>query len=81
MKENVSNPLTYAMVIMTVGIIPMKETAQIKKVTKFHLFSQVLQCLMIADFSAHMATNYGRPMKPFFIDIKNFWAWADKLGS
>ena len=26
------------------------------------------------------AMDYGRPMKPFFIDIQNFWAWADKLG-
>ena len=25
-------------------------------------------------------TDYGRPMKPFFIKIRNFWAWADKLG-
>ena len=25
-------------------------------------------------------TDYGRPMKPFFIEIQNFWAWADKLG-
>ena len=24
--------------------------------------------------------DYGRPMKPFFIEIQNFWAWADKLG-
>ena len=23
---------------------------------------------------------YGCPMKPFFIEIQNFWAWADKLG-
>ena len=22
--------------------------------------------------------DYGRPMKPFFIKIPNFWAWADK---
>jgi hypothetical protein len=22
---------------------------------------------------------YGCPMKPFFIEIQNFWAWADKL--
>ena len=26
------------------------------------------------------ATDYGRPMKPFFIEIQTFWAWADKLG-
>ena len=25
-------------------------------------------------------TDYGRPMKPFFIEIQNFWAQADKLG-
>ena len=24
--------------------------------------------------------DYGRPMKPFFIEIQNFWAWAGKLG-
>ena len=23
--------------------------------------------------------NYGRPMKSFFIEIPNFWAWADKF--
>ena len=25
-------------------------------------------------------TEYGRPTKHFFIEIQNFWAWADKLG-
>ena len=24
-------------------------------------------------------TDYGRPMKPFFIEIPNFCAWADKF--
>ena len=24
-------------------------------------------------------TDYGRSMKPFFIEISNFWAWADNL--
>ena len=23
-------------------------------------------------------TDYGRSMKPFFIEIPNFWAWIDK---
>ena len=27
-----------------------------------------------------VSTDYGRPMKPFFIEIPNFCAWADKLG-
>ena len=26
------------------------------------------------------STDYGHPMKPFSIEIHNFWAWADKLG-
>ena len=26
------------------------------------------------------ATDYGRPIKPFFIEILNFWACEDKLG-
>jgi hypothetical protein len=24
-------------------------------------------------------TDYGHPMKPFFIEIQNFWSWADKF--
>ena len=24
--------------------------------------------------------EYGRPMKPFFIEMPNFWAWSDNLG-
>ena len=24
-------------------------------------------------------TDYERPMKPFSIEVQNFWAWADKL--
>ena len=31
-------------------------------------------------FSFVRTTDYGRPMKPFFIEIQNFWAWADTLG-
>ena len=30
-------------------------------------------------FSMLVCTDYGRPMKPFFIEIPNVWAWADKL--
>ena len=26
------------------------------------------------------STDYGRPINPFFIEIYNIWAWADKLG-
>ena len=31
-------------------------------------------CMYIGRF-----TDFRRPMKPFFIEIPNFWAWADKL--
>ena len=24
--------------------------------------------------------DYGHPMKPLFIEIQNFWAWANKMG-
>ena len=24
--------------------------------------------------------DHGRPMKPFFNEIQNFWAWSGKLG-
>ena len=27
----------------------------------------------------YFGTDYGRPMKPFFIEIQNFWALAEKL--
>ena len=27
-----------------------------------------------------MHMNYGRPIKPFFIEIPNFWPWAGNLG-
>ena len=27
----------------------------------------------------YLVTDYGCPMKPFFIEIPNFWAWADKF--
>ena len=27
-----------------------------------------------------LPTDYGSPMKLFFIQIQNFWAWANKLG-
>ena len=27
-----------------------------------------------------MGMDYGRPIKLFFIEIQNFWIWADKVG-
>ena len=37
-------------------------------------------CLEIDGKKIDRITDYGNPMKPFFIEIQNFWAWADKLG-
>ena len=36
--------------------------------------------LVYRSFVMVCNTDYGRPMKPFFIEIQNFWAWSDKLG-
>ena len=38
----------------------------------FLSLSLLLQILILTD--------YGRPMKPSFIEIPNFWAWEDNLG-
>ena len=43
-------------------------------------FPVVLQLLAIVIGFFFLCTDYGRPIKPFFIKIPNFWAWADKLG-
>ena len=40
----------------------------------------VLLFIARAPFVVCLATDYGRPMKPFFIEIENFWAWVEKLG-
>ena len=39
----------------------------------------VLWSKKYADVSLLPSTDWGRPMKQFFIKIKNFWAWADKV--
>ena len=31
-------------------------------------------------FFLQPTTDYRHPMKPFFIEIQNFWAWADEFG-
>ena len=42
-------------------------------------FLRVLHLLWAPNMKI-LNTNYGRPMKPFFIKIPNFWAWTDNLG-
>ena len=31
----------------------------------------------LPDWLVGSPTDQGRPMKPFFIEIQNFWAWAE----
>ena len=31
--------------------------------------------------SIHLPTDYGRPIKPFFIEIQNFWVWQTNSGA
>jgi hypothetical protein len=38
------------------------------------------QVHITSTYIIHIFTDYGRPMKPFFIKISNFSAWADNLG-
>ena len=38
------------------------------------------KCTFYGDCNKLEITDYGRPMKPFFIEILNFWALADNLG-
>ena len=43
----------------------------------------IAQSFAVSDlviFSISFPTDYRRPMKPFFIEIQNFWAWDNKLG-
>ena len=45
--------------------------------------SDVLTCWRPSHFFISLLfvqiTDYGHPMKPFFIEIQNFWAWTDKM--
>ena len=41
--------------------------------------SQFLTTLSVYVTGMFFLTDYGRPMKPFFIKIRNSWAWADKF--
>ena len=53
-----------------------------------HFFSQGNFCNSVSQLDKMFDTvemmlaytDYGRPMKPFFIENPNFWAWADNLG-
>ena len=56
---------------------------------KHYIFTESLEYLVrkrlpiwflpIISDSVIDPTDYGLPMKPFSIEILNFWAWADKI--
>ena len=68
-------------------IAPISEAIHFSKILSIFVDSlDNLTYLCFKDFTLNWKrklmvnfTDYGRPMKPFFIKIKNFWAWADKL--
>ena len=41
---------------------------------------EVSEIILYCSTTVPECTDYGGQMKPFFIDISNFWAWADILG-
>ena len=53
----------------------VKQVYFLKKTLILMYFSSIF-----FNFDICSGTDYGRPMKPFFIEIQNFWAWAENLG-
>ena len=43
-----------------------------------HLLSMRFSSSIVST-QIQRGTDYGRPTKPFFTDIPNFWDWADKF--
>ena len=63
--------------------------SQLKKKTNLlsvQFFFSVYVCQMKnipltnSEFEMGEITDYGRPNEAFFIEIQDFWNWADKLG-
>jgi hypothetical protein len=42
------------------------------------LFFTFVRCRQFATRGLRPCTDHGRPMKPFFIKVSNYWAWAEK---
>ena len=47
---------------------------------KIGMFFQKVIRLIVGKDGWMGCTDYGRPIKPFFVKIPNFWAWEDKFG-
>ena len=57
----------------------MKVSKHQRKMTNELSLMSLKLDLMPAERKTERSTDYGRPMKPFFIEFQNFWAWADKF--
>ena len=55
---------------------PVLKQVYFLKKTNLNVFFQYF-----FNFDICSGTDYGCPMKPFFIKIPNFWAWADEFCS
>jgi hypothetical protein len=67
---------------MVDGILSMELFYEIKfNLHKKCLEPKKLQKCIVSSKITDNRFNHGlrTPMKPFFIEIQNFWVWADKL--
>ena len=73
-NRNISLPLSCNMFYFAV--------CRLKVQIQLYFFSSKsrTQILKLPADNMYSSTDYGRPMKPFFIEIPNFRAWADNLG-
>ena len=49
------------------------------ELTFVKIFGWMNEILFFLSFLNAVTTDYGRQVKPFFSEISNFWAWADKF--
>ena len=54
--------------------------AKMPRIIQFQVSLKRWPLLCLRDGQVLDTTDYGRSMKSFFIEIPNFWAWADNLG-
>ena len=49
------------------------------ELTFVKIFGWMNETLFFLSFLNAVTMDYGRQVKPFFSEISNFWAWADKF--
>ena len=57
-----------------------KQITYVKTKVVHEQFLEFAHCFFFPDRTLVRDTDYGCPMEPFFIEIPNFWTWADNLG-